>query len=139
VQSRKKVSLVCNGRKFHKNSRHIEDYEAYPFDAHNLQILPVSKTNRQYKSAIHRGIHWTLTAEFLDSVWLRQSGLCALSGIPMVKDYGKHSFSIDRIDSGLPYEPSNIQLLVKEVNFMKQALNQCEFREMCKLIAQRIA
>lgn len=43
--------------------------------------------------------------------------------------------SIDRIDSSIGYLPSNIQLVDKRINMLKNILPQDEFIDLCKLVA----
>lgn len=72
-------------------------------------------------------------------LWVKQKGLCALSGLPMkIGLHNKGSLrvpSIDRIDSGIGYEVGNVQLLCWGVNLMKQDLTVKDFRFYCRKIA----
>ena len=43
--------------------------------------------------------------------------------------------SLDRIDSSKDYVLGNIQLVLKEVNYMKQSLSQEDFINICKKIS----
>lgn len=136
IQRIKKPSTYVTGRKAHNNETHVIHIEN-PFDADNLTILPKTKMRRIHKAAIHRGIEWKLTASYLEELYKKQTGLCALSGLPMSLDYGKHSISIDRIDSAQGYLEGNVQFVIKEVNFMKQDLQLETFKHYCKLIGEK--
>lgn len=46
--------------------------------------------------------------------------------------------SLDRIDNKLGYTKDNIQWVYRSVNFMKNELDQNEFIEICKQIAEHI-
>lgn len=67
-----------------------------------------------------------LDLDFLQDLWEKQKGLCAITGIPMthLRGHGRvqTNVSIDRIDSTIGYEKDNIQLVCHIVNIMKQDL-----------------
>ena len=44
------------------------------------------------------------------------------------------NLSIDRIDSKVGYTKDNIQIVLKEVNLMKNTLSHEEFIKICKLV-----
>lgn len=64
-----------------------------------------------------------ISLDFLESLWKRQRGLCAISGVPMthIRGSGKvpTNVSIDRIDSSEGYVEGNIQLVCYRVNVLK--------------------
>lgn len=69
-----------------------------------------------------------LSRTFLEDLYLRQGGLCALSGVPMAA--GVHcpqSMSIDRIDSAHGYVQQNVQLTALSANLAKNRHSQEEF------------
>jgi len=82
-------------------------------------------------------------ATFLEQLWNKQKGLCALTGQKMRLDiiekvgwkFQKDRVSVDRIDSSQDYVPGNIQLILAGVNIAKNARSQEEFIEMCKAVA----
>jgi len=69
---------------------------------------------------------------------------CALSGVEMTfikipKSEKVHTnLSIDRIDSSLPYEEGNIQLVCAVTNVMKTTLTMGELYEWCSAIVNRL-
>lgn len=81
-----------------------------------------------------------LDIDFLMDVYEQQSGKCALSGRTMTYQSGSGriptNISIDRIDSSMGYEPSNIQLVCIQANKMKAELNQQELAGWCGDIAK---
>lgn len=85
-----------------------------------------------------RGLEWSLSEEFIWQTYLAQEKKCALSGLPIGwSKHGQiHTASIDRIDSDIGYVVDNIQLVHKDINFMKQAFPQTYFIEMCKRVAE---
>lgn len=67
-----------------------------------------------------------LTMDYLESVWKRQNGRCALSGLTFHNEVFSNVFvkkpfapSIDRIDCLGPYIQGNIQLVCTAVNFAR--------------------
>jgi len=91
-------------------------------------------------SAKRRDIKILVTIEEVWELFLKQNKKCALSGMPIkfadsYKDQRKHNgttASLDRIDSKLGYELSNLQWVHKDINFMKQSYTQEYFVELCK-------
>lgn len=87
-----------------------------------------------------------LTIEFLEYLFNKQNGLCAISGVPMTYyhtfDVGKGgcgyptNVSIDRIDSNKGYETDNIQLVCYIANVMKSTLTETELLWWCNQILQ---
>lgn len=73
-------------------------------------------------------------------MYLKQNNKCALSGMSIgwSKTGLTATASIDRIDSSEGYLMENVQLVHKDVNFMKQQFDQTYFIEMCKAIADKV-
>ena len=86
------------------------------------------------KSAITRGYNWEITIEYIDDLYNRQNGKCALSGID-VSWKGTRTASIDRIDNSKGYTEDNVQIVHKKINMMRGVLTVEEFKEFCKLVA----
>ena len=99
--------------------------------------IPNTWFNMKMKSGLSRGHQWDLTIEFLWNMYLEQNKKCSLSGFPIGwADKGlTATASIDRIDSSEGYLIGNVQLVHKDVNFMKQQFNQEYFIEVCRAIA----
>lgn len=59
-----------------------------------------------------------IDAEYLKQVWRDQKGMCAITGIPMVRatEAKWDSASVDRINPALGYIPGNVRLLIYCVN-----------------------
>ena len=93
------------------------------------------------RSARVRDIPFLIT---IDQAWEKfksQNGKCALSGIPLgFGSKGEQSVektaSLDRIDSNLPYELSNIQWVYKDINRMKLNIPENEFVWLCMCITR---
>ena len=102
-------------------------------------LIRISWFQKSKTGAEIRGLVFDIS---LDDVWFlytAQEGRCALSGIPIGwSEVGSiHTASIDRIDSSMGYTKDNVQLLHKDVNFMKQHFSQEYFIEVCKAISDR--
>lgn len=101
-------------------------------------------------NAKSRGFPFELTIEFLESLYERQGGKCALTGVPI--HFGGHSpgqssrpksgkfvcptASLDRIDSLKTYLDGNVQWVHKDLNLMKMDFPQDEFFEWCKRVLE---
>lgn len=71
-----------------------------------------------------------INIEFLLILWQQQSGLCAISGLPMVIKRGElKSVSIDRCDSNKMYTRDNIQLVCKWANLGKHHHSNIEIQK----------
>lgn len=84
-------------------------------------------------NARRRDLRFEVTKEQVWDIYERQGHKCALSGVPIIFSLDKHqrTASIDRIDSSLGYTISNIQIVHRVVNKMKNNFNQNQFIEMC--------
>jgi len=85
------------------------------------------------KQRVHEGISFQITLEDVLSLWKKQDGRCALSGVPLTFHQsggygdgkkGEFNASIDRINPNGPYLPDNVQLVAMRVNYMKNILSE---------------
>ena len=86
-------------------------------------------------------MEWNIEPENLISLYKKQKGRCALSGMLMTyaKDgAGRKEFniSIDRIHPHRGYIASNMQLVCHRVNIMKHTLTEGDFWWWCKNIVE---
>ena len=82
-----------------------------------------------------RGISVSITLEDIWDLYIKQGKVCNLSGIPI--SFNKPvTASVDRIDSKLPYTVDNIQLVHKDVNKIKNNLDQKYFIDLCRKVAE---
>lgn len=95
----------------------------------------------KYRSS-RDGIVFDLSIEEAWEKFLEQNGKCALSGVPLEFEksqyglwHGEPTASLDRIDSSKGYLKDNIQWVHKDVNKMKQNLDEAKFIEWCHLIS----
>lgn len=88
--------------------------------------------------ALKHKLKYNLTPEFIISLYDKQNGKCALSGIDMttIMQSGKkiYNASIDRIIPNLGYIQSNVRLVCSQVNMMRSNLEDSEVINICKAI-----
>lgn len=103
-------------------------------------LIRLSWFTKSEKGAALRGLIFNITIEDIWFMYTAQEGRCALSGISIGwSEVGSiHTASIDRIDSSKGYIKENVQLLHKDVNFMKQQYSQEYFIEICKAVADKV-
>lgn len=107
--------------------------------------IPASWITRFRNYAKKKGNVFEIQPEDIWELFEKQNKKCALSGVEISfvnqKDYRAASYtaSIDRVDSSKGYTKSNIQLVHKDINTMKNAFNQAYFIEFCRAVANRSA
>ena len=114
---------------------------AYKYD-YNYKRRQRSLTPRAFLSNLlgYKRRKETLTIECLMSLYEKQEGKCALTGVPMTYEQGKGklrtNISIDRIDSKRGYDNTNIRLVCTMVNKMRQDMDDTDFMAWCKLVLE---
>lgn len=101
--------------------------------------IPISWFNGKIKNAKERGIEFDITVEYVYNIYLKQNKECSLTGVPLIFNYkrDKCNVSIDRVNSSKGYVKRNIQLVLKDVNYMKYIYSQKRFIEICHLVAKK--
>jgi hypothetical protein len=94
--------------------------------------IPMSLITRIKNGANIRGISYKLTEEYLNDLWVNSNGRCSISGINI--SIGKDA-SLDRVDSSIGYIPGNVQWVHKDINRMKNNIDQERFIELCHAVA----
>ncbi len=87
-----------------------------------------------------RGIGFSITIEDMQRQFDLQDRRCALSGIKIEAyedDDSARTASLDRIDSSKGYTSDNIQWVHKDINRMKNDLDQSNFITKCKAITNK--
>jgi hypothetical protein len=110
--------------------------------AKNHPFYWMAKIVRNRAKTMGREIYG-IDAKFLETLWVKQNGMCALSGMPMDKNivekvgwkFQINRVSVDRIDPSKGYVPENIQLVRAGINISKNARTQDDFIRMCCEIA----
>lgn len=90
-----------------------------------------------------RGLEVSITYLDIKKLWFKQRGKCSYSGVELVlpenlQDYRENIVSIDRIDSRVGYIRENIQMVHRNVNYMKGILEEGYFLSLCTLIANNL-
>jgi hypothetical protein len=100
--------------------------------------IRLSWFNKVTVGAETRGLKFELELEDIWNLYVEQDGKCALSGLPIGwAEVGQnHTASIDRIDSSYGYLKCNIQLVHKDINFMKQQYSNEYFIELATKVAE---
>lgn len=140
---RQKYCRECSQR----NAVYTHDNRANFLNKTHSGYKNITKTVYSYlkRNAIRRDITWdsNITIEFLWDLYIKQNGLCALSGFPIQFtekrkmsniNWDFMTASLDRIDSSKPYSVENIQWVHKHVNKMKNNFDQTYFIDLCKNI-----
>lgn len=82
--------------------------------------------------------NWDITTIDVINQWVKQQGVCALSGQDMTHTRGDGTVhtnaSIDRIDNNKGYTKDNIQLVCQITNLMKNSLTEESLIEWCQAI-----
>lgn len=100
-------------------------------------------TKTKYEANIRRNIEFNITSTDLIKLLVAQNGKCALTGWDLEftrgGDFGASTnplvCSIDRKDNKVGYVLGNVQLVCWKINKIKNSLNDVEFKELCKAVA----
>lgn len=96
--------------------------------------IPISWFAAKVRRGSQRNYEFTITIEEVWDIYIAQDKVCALSGVPI--DF-KGTASLDRIDNSRGYVRENIQIVHKDVNYMKYIYSQDYFIKMCNLVASK--
>lgn len=99
--------------------------------------------HRLCHNAKTRNLEMTISKESVWELYEKQNRKCALSGIDITFDpsdlnakiKGSQTASVDRLDNSKGYVDGNVQLVHKDVNFMRQAMSVNEFVMWCRRIS----
>ncbi len=105
-----------------------------------FEEIRISWFHNKKLSAESRNLDFFITINELWDIYLKQDKKCALSGVDIgwSKIGQSHTASIDRIDNSIGYTKNNVQLVHKDINFMKQYFQQNYFIQMCKAVADKV-
>lgn len=100
--------------------------------------IPISWFEIKRKKALEKGREFGFDIKYLWTIYIKQDRKCALSGLPLDFDTDTDNgmVSIDRINNDKGYIKRNIQLLHKDVNYMKWTFTQKYFIDLCNLVTQ---
>ena len=99
----------------------------------------------KYDARKNRNLDFDIDVDYVLRMFFEQDGKCALTGWPMSLDRGgnykgrmnSYVATMDRLDNQQGYVRGNIQLTCLLPNLTKGALNNKEFVELCKLVADK--
>ncbi len=125
-----KCSAISNKDSFAERTR---EYNKSPKNVEHLKKLNELNIADPFKYFIKNCKRRTkkdfnISLEFLRSLWNKQKGLCALTGVKLEMPLGTSGFlnvkpfngaSLDRIDSSKGYVEGNVQFICMGINFMK--------------------
>lgn len=94
-------------------------------------------------NAKRRGIAHSITADNLLAMWHAQDGKCYYTGrtLELVRGGGTieetcNHVGIERVRSHRGYFPTNVRLVCKAANYMKNALSRAEFFKLCRDVCE---
>jgi hypothetical protein len=96
--------------------------------------IPVAWFNGKLRRAKQRDYEFTITIDYIWDIYIAQDKVCALSGVPISFN---DTASLDRIDNAVGYVRENIQIVHKDINYMKYIYSQDYFIKMCNLVASK--
>lgn len=98
-------------------------YYQSSIEAHLLTMVSRYRSNSRMTMSGKRRktpLEFNLTKDDILGLWTKQSGLCAISGVPMDHKWNLYTTaSLDRIDSAGGYTLDNVQLVCKFINLGK--------------------
>ncbi len=95
----------------------------------NIIMVRLGEARRKSKK---RKFKYELNKEFILDLLEKQSYQCALTGQKFKSDLS--DFSIDRINSNIGYEKSNVHLVLQEINVSKWDLSLDDYISLCKKV-----
>lgn len=93
------------------------------------KFIPLDYYHSLERNAYARGISFSLSIQFLETLYLHQEQKCALTNEPI--DFLSKTASLDRIDPTKNYVKGNVQWVCKDVNQIKNTFSQPEFINYC--------
>ena len=89
-----------------------------------------------------REIDFKIDIKYAWSIFEKQNKKCKLSDLPIefetrkIRKKKSYIASLDRIDNSIGYVEGNIQWVVREINFMKNKMDEDKFIELCDSISK---
>ena len=129
-------------RKYCRSCAKASDRKTRSSD-HRSYLTNLVRKSR-YQSKRRDIADFTITAELLHDLWVKQEGRCAISGVILTHHLdgsGRKDFnaSIDRIDSSGNYEIGNVQLTCSAVNMMKSEMTNSQFVNFARKVVEHHA
>jgi hypothetical protein len=115
-----------------------KEYNAKYYSSLDQSLKRILRNSK--KNANKKRINFSLDLNDLSVLWQSQQGLCAVTKIPLEIQKGlgknKRGLSLDRINSMLGYEKTNIRFVCYAVNFMKNNMTDKELLIWCEYITK---
>ena len=106
--------------------------ESMTFDDRFKLLIKNARDRKEYVVSVD--------AEYLQSVYESQGGLCAYTKLPLLAIGNQlNTMSLDRVDSSKNYTEDNIQLVCVAINRMKLNHAEDQFIQLCRLVAQNVS
>lgn len=137
------ISGRCKSCKSCASKRTAKNYPP-PINSQYVGNLGKTYFSMLKYGAIKRNLEFNITQQYVWDLFINQNGLCKLSGYPISlstktkkssPDYSSFNASLDRIDSNKGYVEGNVQWVHKDINKLKNNLNEIDFIEMCIQVA----
>ena len=123
-----KLCQSCSNKKVGKN-KFLGTYKG----------IRTAWVNKYRRMAEDRGYEWSLTLEQIYEIFERQKWKCAYTGYPLRFNMKTHASSgqpsLDRRDNTVGYTNKNTQVVIKEINIMKNIYSEEKFLSLCKAVA----
>jgi hypothetical protein len=93
--------------------------------------------------ARNANLSFNLSIKFINDLLTAQNYQCAYTGLPIVVGRFRnerkinHTASLDRKDSSIGYEESNVQWVHKDINLMKSNFSENYFLQLCGMVNNR--
>ena len=130
-KGRRSMCRSCSTNRQKEHNKNLSDQEKL------LKCLRWRWLSARDRSRRYEKIGFSLTIEDLITLWNKQNGKCALSGIPMTYELQKGrtytNVSIDRINTNGDYAPNNIQLVCMACNQIKSDMLEEDMYRFCKM------
>jgi len=95
--------------------------------------------NKYKRMAEDRSYEWSISLEDIYEIFEKQNWKCAYSGVPLKFNMKSHASigqpSLDRKNNKLGYTKENTQVVIKEINIMKNVYNEELFLTLCKKVS----
>ncbi len=102
------------------------------------QMLSCDRWSAIVTRAKKKGFEINISPEYVEKIFLEQNKKCALTNLDLVMCNQAHlnTASVDRIDSEKGYIEGNIQIVHKDVNWMKNEFSDEYFYKVCSAVSK---
>lgn len=111
----------------------LDDFEATLTTPKGAPLAEQAEKSSRQRAVQHGYGHGMQPGWFID-LYRKQNGLCALSGLPMIRRSGILCECLpvpDRIDSDIGYFPGNVRLVRHGLNMMRRDRDDATFARLC--------